>query len=27
MIAIPVKTNKLNSAISTLFGKAKYFAL
>lgn len=27
MIAIPIKTNKLNSAISTLFGKAKYFAL
>ena len=27
MIAIPVKTNKLNSAISTLFEKAKYFAL
>ena len=27
MIAIPVKTNKENTAVSTLFGKAKYFAL
>ena len=26
MIAIPVKTNKENTAVSTLFGKAKYFA-
>jgi predicted Fe-Mo cluster-binding NifX family protein len=26
MIAIPVKTNKENAAVSTLFGKAKYFA-
>lgn len=27
MIAIPVKTNKENTAVSTMFGKAKYFAL
>jgi predicted Fe-Mo cluster-binding NifX family protein len=27
MIAIPVKTNKQNTAVSPLFGKAKYFAL
>ncbi|QOG11900.1 NifB/NifX family molybdenum-iron cluster-binding protein [Arcobacter sp. FWKO B] len=27
MIAIPIKTNKENSAVSPLFGKAKYFAL
>lgn len=26
MIAIPVKTNKENTAVATLFGKAKYFA-
>jgi predicted Fe-Mo cluster-binding NifX family protein len=26
MIAIPVKTNKKNTVVSTLFGKAKYFA-
>lgn len=26
MIAIPVKMNRANSAVSTLFGKAKYFA-
>lgn len=26
MIAIPVKTNKENPAVSTLFGKAKWFA-
>jgi len=26
MIAIPVKTNKENSAVMTLFGKAKWFA-
>ena len=26
MIAIPVKINKENTAVSTLFGKAKYFA-
>lgn len=27
MIAIPVKTDKEDTAVSTLFGKAKYFAL
>lgn len=27
MIVIPVKTNKENTAVSTMFGKAKYFAL
>lgn len=27
MIAIPLKTNKENSAVAKLFGKAKYFAL
>jgi predicted Fe-Mo cluster-binding NifX family protein len=27
MIAIPVKTNKENPAVSTLFGKSKWFAL
>ncbi|MDY0327898.1 MAG: NifB/NifX family molybdenum-iron cluster-binding protein [Arcobacteraceae bacterium] len=27
MIAIPIKTNKENSAVSPLFGKAKYFAI
>ncbi|WP_122893223.1 NifB/NifX family molybdenum-iron cluster-binding protein [Arcobacter peruensis] len=27
MTAIPVKTNKENTAVSTMFGKAKYFAL
>lgn len=27
MIAIPVKTNKENSAVSPLFGKAKWFAI
>jgi len=26
MIAIPIKTNKENSAVMTLFGKAKWFA-
>lgn len=27
MIAIPIKSNKENSAVTTLFGKAKWFAL
>lgn len=27
MIAIPIKTNKENSAVSPLFGKAKYFVI
>ncbi len=27
MIAIPVKTNKENTAVTTLFGKAKWFAI
>jgi predicted Fe-Mo cluster-binding NifX family protein len=27
MIAIPVKTNEVNTAVSTLFGEAEYFAL
>jgi predicted Fe-Mo cluster-binding NifX family protein len=27
MIAIPIKTNKENSDVSTIFGKAEYFAL
>ena len=27
MIAIPVKTNKENPAVTTLFGKAKWFAI
>jgi len=26
MIAIPIKTNKENAAVSTLFGKSKWFA-
>lgn len=27
MIAVPVKTNKENPAVTTLFGKAKWFAI